>query len=350
MPAFGVPAPSACRLGFRLPEPAAQAKPACGGLTARRTPGRRFGFTLVELLIVITIIVLLVGVLAAWAFGARKNQKVRSTEAAMSNLLLVTDTVKNASPIFPDHRLANYFYVQKHTATTGVMPIWNNAAYRRMSSGEFVAFLATLVPSSDSMIHSLGNDYLKPTAVPASWNSPADNAGVLVDVFEQDPANPQAVDKNAASTSFSLVSSTNGYRLRAPVDAWGNELVYRFSTYKNDLNRADGDAPLYDDTGVANGTYQVREDIVQDEQATRNRYAALGVAVDAAVATPATAEYVRPAVAAYGHPFWMSAGPDGLWGKFQDGAAPSRDATSPNKDSARDSLAKDNIYSHESGR
>lgn len=318
----------------------------------RYTIVRRPGFTLVELLLVITLILLLVGLLAAWALGARKSQKVRSTEAAMSNLLLVTDTVKNASPIFPDHRLANYFYVQKHTAAAGAIPVWNNANHRRMSSGEFVAFLATLVSSSDTMIQSLGNDHLKPSAVPASWNAPADNGGILVDVFEQDARNPQAVDKDKASTSFSLVSSAGGHRLRAPVDAWGSELAYRFSTHKNDLNQADGDAPLYDATGVANGTYQVREDILQDEQATRDRYATLGVAVDAPIATAATKEYVRPAVASYGHPFWMSAGPDGIWGAFKDGTSPvfSRDATAPDKASARDEFAKDNLYSHESGR
>jgi len=325
--------------------------------------GWRSGFTFVELLVVISIILLLVSLLVAWAVTARKNSKVSSTQAAMSNLLLVTDTVKNASPIFPDHRLANYFYVQPHVAAVDTTPVWNNASYRRMSSGEFLAFLATLVPSSNTMIHSLGKDYLRPSAVPGSWGIPNNGTGILVDVFEQDPSDGLVTDKAkntspssptfnpAAATAFSLVSPVTGYALYEPVDAWGNSMAYRFYTNNVDLNQPDTlTATLYDSTGAANGTYPICENIIQDEQITRDRYAALGVAVDSLTASATTAEYVRPAVPSYTFPQWMSAGPDGIWGAFADGAPPARNAMAPDKNTARNPLAKDNIYSQETGR
>lgn len=308
---------------------------------------RAFGFTFIELLVVIAIIVSLAGLVAGWALSARASQKVRSTQAAMSNLLLVTDTVKNASPIFPDHRLANFFYVQKHDATLLVngRPVWNKANFRRMGSGEFLAFLATLVSSSNTMINSLGADYLP--ASPASLDAPL--IGPLVDVFEQDAGHPGALDKDATSTSFSLVSPIQGYSLKMPVDAWGNPMVYRLYAHKDDLNTAD--------TVPANGiipagSRPIREDIIQDEQFTRDRYVANGIAVDAPTASAVTREYVRPAVAMYGSPMWMSAGPDGQWGGFVDGDSPnfSRDATAPDKRVARDAAAKDNVYSQEASR
>ena len=311
---------------------------------------RRPGFTFVELLVVIAIIALLSSLLLAWAVSARRAQKVRSTEAAMSNLLLVADTVKNASPIYPDHRLANYFYVQPHTAAPDVQPVWNNANCRRMSSGEFLTFLATLVSSSNTMIQPLGADYLKASA-PGLLGVAANSSGILVDVFEQDPGDPLALNKNAVSTSFSLVSSLSGYRLRAPVDAWGNPLCYRLYTHRNDLNQADRDAPNPNPLGLN----VIREKVLQDEQFARDQYVAAGIPVDSPTATNTTVEYVRPATPAYANPMWMSAGPDGQWGQFADLAAPNvapaytRDAMAE-KTSARDPLAKDNIYSQESGK
>lgn len=328
-------------------------------------PRRRRAFTLIELLVVVAIILSMVSLLAGWAFAARRSQKIRATEAAMSNLLLVADTVKNASPIFPDHRLANYFFIQPHTAAPGAQPAWAGGANRRMSSGEFVAFLASLVPSANTMVNSLGPQYLPASTVPPSWGGAQDSSGPWVDVFEQDPTHVGALDKDKNSTEFSLVSPKDGYRLRAPVDAWGTALLYRLSTDRGSLNRADGDgAALLDASGTANGTYRIREHILQDEQSTRDRYASLGMAVDSATAnwvagsaatTATTAEYVRPAVPAYGFPCFMSAGPDGIWGRFTDLTPPSaapnytRDAQADKK-SARDADAKDNIYSQESGR
>lgn len=326
---------------------------------------RRQAFTLIELLVVIAIILLLTGLLVTWAFAARRSQQVRATEAAMGNLLLVADTVKNASPIFPDHRLANYFFIQPHTAAAGIQPAWvGGANNRRMSSGEFIAFLASLVPSANTMVNSLGPQYLPASPVPSSWGMTQNPSGPLVDVFEQDPAHPGALDKDKNNAEFSLVSPNDGYRLRAPVDAWGAPLLYRLSTDLGNLNQADNDgATLLDAFGTANGTYKIREHILQDEQFTRDRYASLGVAVDSATAnwtggmatTATTAEYVRPAIPAYGFPSFMSAGPDGIWGRFTDLTPPNtaphytRDAQA-DKGIARDAQAKDNIYSQESGR
>lgn len=152
--------------------------------------------------------------------------------------------------------------------------------------------------------------------------------------------------------------------MRAPVDAWGTALLYRLSADRGSLNLVDSDdATLFDTSGTANGTYKIREHILQDEQFTRDHYALLGMAVDSATAnwgggtatTATTTEYVRPAVSAYGFPCFMSAGPDGVWGRFTDltppNAAPNytRDAQA-DKGIARDADAKDNIYSQESGR
>lgn len=326
---------------------------------------RRRAFTLVELLVVIAIILLLTGLIVTWALSARRSQQTRATEAAMSNLLLVADTIKNASPIFPDHRLANYFFIQPHSAAAGIQPAWTGGANnRRMSSGEFIVFLASLVPSANSMVNSLGPQYLPASPVPASWGLPQDPSGALVDVFEQDPTHPGALDKDKNSAEFSLVSPKDGYRLRTPVDAWGGALLYRLSTDRGSLNQADSDdAILFDASGTANGTYKIREHLLQDEQFTRDRYASLGVTVDSPTAnwgggtatTATTAEYVRPALPAYGFPCLMSAGPDGIWGRFTDLTPPNtapnytRDAQADRR-SARDAGARDNIYSQESGR
>lgn len=304
--------------------------------------GSRRAFTFVELLVVIAIIVSLVGMILGWALSARAAQKVRGTQAAMGNLLLVADTVKKASPIFPDHRLANFFYVQKHTASVGVQPVWNNANFRRMGSGEFLAFLATLVPSSNTMIQSLGGSFLPGSPVPAAWGT-SDSGGVWVDVFEQDPEHPGALDKDAGSTSFSLVSPIGGYRLKMPVDAWGNPLVYRFYTHKDDLNTADTVAA----NGVTPaGSRPIREDILEDEPFARAQY----LANNAEAAPGSFSGVVRAAVPMYGSPMWMSAGPDGQWGAFKDGSPPSRDALAPDKGVARDAQAKDNVYSQEASR
>ena len=325
--------------------------------SSRRKGG---AFTFVELLVVISIVLLLVGILATWAVSARRANKVRATQAVMSNLLLVADTVKNASPIYPDHRLANYFFVQKHTAAANTIPAWNNANYRRMSSGEFLVFLATLVPSSNSMVQTLGRDYL-PASAPSLMNVPADSTGILVDVFQWDPAHPLALNKTipvdaAAVISFSLVSDTNGYRLRAPVDAWGNPLGFRLYTHRDDLNA--GDRSVLPSPNIQ-GLNLIQEDVFQDEQFTRDRYVAAGFPVDNAVASTtipsATMEYVRPAVPGYANPMFLSAGPDGQWGQFVDLASPNvapnytRDGMAE-KTAARDALAKDNIYSQEAGR
>lgn len=320
------------------------------GANCQSKTRRPAGFTFVELLVVIAIIMTLIGLILIWGVGARRANKIRSTQAIMSNLLLAADTVKNASPIYPDHRLANYFYVQKHTVLAGTVPSWNNANYRRMSSGEFLAFLATLVPSSSTMVQVLGSEYLKPSA-PSLMNVPMDDSGILVDVFQWDPAHPQALDKipvdPAVAASFSLVSDPAGYRLRAPVDAWGNPLCFRLYTHRDDLNQADREVP----NPNPNGLNAIREKIIQDEQFTRERYEAQGLLPASAPVT----ELVRPAVPAYANPMFMSAGPDGQWGQFVDLAPPNvapnytRDGMAE-KTAARDALAQDNIYSQEAGR
>ena len=49
----------------------------------RNAPPR--GFTLVESLVAVAIVLGVTGLLTGWIWSARRNQKVRATEAAMGN-------------------------------------------------------------------------------------------------------------------------------------------------------------------------------------------------------------------------------------------------------------------------
>lgn len=314
-------------------------------------------FTLVELLAVVVIIAILAGLLAAWAAAARASWMKHKTEASMNTLLNVADSLKTVSVIFPDHRLANFFFVQRHTATSGAQPIWNGlGGARTMSSGELIAFLAFQVPSTSKDMNSLG-EMLPGSPVDPNWGvSQSEMAsGTLVDVFQSYPGIQDAVGKANAlrqgvSPTYSLVSPVTGYALRAPVDAWGNPLIYRLSTYAGDLNQSD--LAVGDSARAGTGsTPPTVEYIVQDEQFTLDRYFP-GAGRSAPAASNAATEIVRKAVGAYAYPQFVSAGPDGRWGQFTDGAAPdfTRDARAADKTAARDGDARDNIYSQETGR
>lgn len=300
-------------------------------------PAGRRGFTLIEILVTVSIMVLIMGLIITWIASAYRGARVRTTHMAMGNTLAVADVLKNNSAIVPDHRLANFFWIQPHTAAAGVTPTWSGGSARQMSSAEFIAFLASRVERTDGMLGTQGKDYLKASPVPASWGfgpSPPPE-GILVDVFEQDPGNPFALDKNSTSTTYGLMSPAAGYRLKSLFDGWGSELVYRYFTDKTELNQADGDLAL-----SPSGVLKIRENIVRDESSTTARYATMGLTTSSGV------EYVRPAVPAYNFPHLMSAGPDRAWGRLLD---PERDILHGGRQT-RDQEAADNIYSMELNR
>jgi hypothetical protein len=169
---------------------------------------------------------------------------------------------------------------------------------------------------------------------------PAGNRGNVL-VFEQAP-NFSMVTTGSTATSASkgkweaiqtndalytaqpyrLMSPSGGWRLRSLFDSWDREWVYRFFADRSELN------------AVANTS----EDVAGDEQTVPP----LEGKADGAV---------RPAVAEYAFPYFMSAGADGKWGAFIDGTSPdfARNAVADKKLS-RDADAMDNLYSQEASR
>ncbi len=108
---------------------------------------------------------------------------------------------------------------------------------------------------------------------------------------------------------------------------------------------APGDSPVANSGSVA----PTIEYIVQDEQFALDSYNANGIPCygpSALAQSDAGKEIVRPAIAAYPHCQFISAGPDGVWGAFADDR---RDARGE-RTQFRDDHAQDNIYSQESNR
>lgn len=291
---------------------------------------------MIELLITVGLLAVLLTILIAWGANALKSAKVKRTYAAMNSALSMAQLLNQKSLIQPDHRLANFYWVQPHTAPAGTTPTWKGKAEaRQMSSDEFLVFLASQVSLTSAALESISPDHLIGTPVPAAWNVPLGARGTAtVDVFEQDPGQPLALSKKLDSPEFHLVSGGDGYPLRGLVDSWGHEMAYRLTSHQDILNLADTEIP----TPPLN--LRIRERVAQDEAATQARYAAMGRPI-------APAEYVRPAMAGYFSPMVVSPGPDGLWGAFVDGSPPLRNAQNPD---ARDADAKDNLYSVEWGR
>lgn len=296
------------------------------------------GFSLIELLVVVSIIALIAGLLSVWMIGARKQGRINNTHSVMGGLLVVADVLKTQCPVKPDHRLANFYWVDTNLASATAP---NPATSRQMSSAEFLAFLASTNAVTDKQMHIFSSS-LQSTSV---GNTTPDGQGVpalQVLVFEQAPnfetpiakaAAIQASDPNYLNRPYQLVCSRQGWPLQTICDSWGHEMLYRFYTDATELN------------AVANTS----EDIIGDEQPA-------SPVIYKATATAAWGAGVssRPAVAAYGFPSIISAGPDGRWGTLKDLTPPNvapnytRDACTPDKRAARDLDAMDNLYSQES--
>lgn len=294
--------------------------------------GRRSGFSLVELLVVIGIIVLLTAMGGIWMAAYLRSSKGDSTTASMSTLLVIADTLKTQGTIKPDHRLANYYWMETDltTATNAAYDATASPTARQMSSAELLVYLAGANADTAKQLEMLGRYLVEARGINGA-SLPSANQGMAL-VYEQAPTSDTPVKKqldiatNAPSyvaTKFRLISPITGWRARTFVDSWGHEMAYRYYTDSTDLNAA------------ANTI----ETIAGDAQLTPP------------LETKANGS-VRPAVAGYGFPSFMSAGGDGKWGAFIDGISPdfSRDARAPDKKSARDVDALDNIYSQEKGR
>lgn len=295
------------------------------------------GFSLVELLIVVAIILLLLGLGVPFYMSMRTRAAVRDAQSSFGTLLVMANTLQLQATVKPDHRLANFYWVDTNLANTAPDP----ATARPMSSAEFFAYLASTVPSVEKQLHILGSKRLLVPTVKEVQLA----VGQPVLVFERAPNFETAVAKAAAigsganwadpasvgsspspnytSRPYQLVSPPTGWTFQTVVDPWGHEIIYRYYTDAEELNAA------------AN----TLEDILSDEQPSP------------AVEYKATGG-VRPAVAAYGYPSFMSAGPDGIWGRFY-GTPPLRDSTASDTKAARsngdESSAMDNIYSQEGG-
>lgn len=301
-----------------------------------------------ELLVGIVIISILVGLTVSWGYQAKRRSQIQETQSVMGNLLVVADTLKSQYPTKPDHRLANFYWVDTNLADTAP----SLATSRQMSSAELLAFLASNLASTNSQLEMVGPKHF--------WSSTINGvapANQLVLVFERAPnfsdpvakttaigtganlSDPTSVgggaSSNYTSRPYQLVSPAGGWRLRTLCDAWGHEILYRYYTDATELNAS------------ANLT----ENIGGDEQPTPAvDYKALATIMPSGGSAPT----VRPAIAAYGYPSFVSAGPDGKWGAFSDGTT--RDATAVDRRAARsvtvagavNSDAIDNVYSQES--
>lgn len=316
----------------------------------RSAAARRAGYTLVELLVVVAIIMLLTGMICVWAVGAWRANKVRATHATMNAALALAQTLEQKALVKPDHRLANFYWVQPHVASPAAAPA---AGARQMSSAEFLVWLSANASATSSVLESIGTNALLPSPKEPAWTlvpGVSQESGtdiILVDVYEQHtektlPLLKQPLSTNGslpvlpAGASWSRVSGPNGYRLRTLVDAWRHELVYRRSAHAEILNAADTETP------AAPFNTLIRERVVKDEAVSVARYQAQGQPVP-------SGELLRPALPAYPQPQLLSAGPDGRWGAFTDGSPP-RHSPEASKAAGRDRDAQDNISSIEWGR
>lgn len=259
-------------------------------------------------------------------------------QSAMAVLVAVAGNIEKKTGVKPDHRLANYYWIETNLAnTTGPDPLTS----RRMSSAEFFAFLSSSEVASAAQMEILSGKQLLPSVGVDGLELPTANKGKVL-VFEQAPNFSNVTTGSSVSTAskgkleaiatmdtaytaqpYRLVSPAGGWQLRSLFDPWGHELVYRYGCYAVELN-----APL-----------NTSETILGDDQQTP--------------AWPGKAQgVVRPAVAEYGYPFFMSAGAGGVWGSFIDGTSPNflRNATAADKRAVRDLDALDNIYSNEGNR
>lgn len=177
----------------------------------------RGGFTLVELLVVIAILVLLAGLIASGASRLHTQQKIRSTQQAMSNILLAIDNFSKENPL----RLT---YDRREDATFGPYPPYMLAnALANSGNGNSLSGLFDSVQTewnnnfstNYTLTYRLGRDLgdtsgnLSPTGRTA-WT---DLAQTAADLIHDDNRALYAYLAAFSPSSLSLVPERNRARL-----------------------------------------------------------------------------------------------------------------------------------------
>lgn len=173
-------------------------------------------FTLVELLVVIAILVLLAGLIASGASRLHTQQKIRSTQQAMSNILLAIDNFSKENPL----RLT---YDRREDSTFGPYPPYmlanalTNAGNSNTLSGLFDADSSEWnqqFPANYTLTYRLGRDLggVSATLSPTGRTAWTDLAQTAADLIHDDNRALYAYLAAFSPSSMSLIPER--YRAR----------------------------------------------------------------------------------------------------------------------------------------
>lgn len=190
-------------------------------LTMQRETGRPAasrGFTLVELLVVVAILVLLAGLIASGASRLFEQQKIRTTQQAMSNMLLAIDNFAKENPLrlkydsrdgatfggYPPYMLANRTFPGPVDQLVNLSDLFDR---------DYASSGTRYSPNEYTLAHRLGRDLgdrNPPNTSPTEWV----NLGIGPRAVVNDDNRALAAYMTAyARTSLSLVPERN----RAPL-------------------------------------------------------------------------------------------------------------------------------------
>lgn len=253
---------------------------------------RRNGFTLIEILVVITIILILIGLVLAGMKHATTNSKENLTIIQVENLhsmLAEMDANGGLSAIDTPGFLANPGDVKEETyaSTTPTTPLTSPAVGRWKSAG--------VVASQRAVGHL--------RRISANRQNMQNMTNI---VQQQTTGAPYASKPTAPATPINVQSvMAPGYGVPdppIPADAWGNPIVFAPSQGMNVTGTFDGSAVQYS------------KGVVMFDGSKYYR-ALKGGATEAGKADKAAWEELpgyAPIMASPGHkPFFASAGPDG---------------------------------------
>lgn len=185
------------------------------GLATGRVSRTR-GFTLVELLVVIAILVLLAGLIASGASRLFTQQKIRSTQQVMSNILLAIDNFSKEDPL-------RLIYNRRDDASFGAFPPYMLANGLNTAPNSLAGSLFDNVDSewnnnknsNYTLTYRLGRDLGGNAANLPSTNRTAwtDLAQTAADQIHDDNRALYAYLAAFSSSSLSLVPEKNRARL-----------------------------------------------------------------------------------------------------------------------------------------